>query len=513
MPIVRNHIIRQLIVITVVAFAGALHADVKLPNVIGSNMVLQQGKPINIWGWAEAKEKVKVTFAGKTVSATTGADGKWALQLPAQKANAEGQKLTVAGKNTITLKNVLVGEVWLCSGQSNMDWSMTRSQHKGEEIPKANYPLIRLFQIETKALPTPAENVPATWTNCSPKTASRFSAVGYHFGQNLHTELKIPIGLIQSAWGGSEIEPWTPLVGFEKVASLSKFAQQVKGLKPKARVNGHTPSAICNGMIHPIAPVTMRGAIWYQGESNCLKGDTTIYTDKTLAMVSGWRSIFKQDDLSFYFVQIAPFTYVKAYKEKRNKNLTAESLPRFWDAQTACLKAVPNCGMVVVTDITGNVGNIHPGNKRDVGARLARWAMAKNYGKSDLVYSGPIYKSMKVKGKKVEVSFDHCGSGLKSLDGKELSQFQIAGADKKFISAKAVIEGKTVVVSCADVAKPVAARFAWHEPAIGNLGNKEGLPAVPFRTDDWGRSRGDGGASMARHGIRHDFAIRLEKCQ
>jgi sialate O-acetylesterase len=228
----------------------------------------------------------------------------------------------------------------------------------------------------------------------------------------------------------------------------------------------------------------MRGIIWYQGESNCLKGDTTIYTDRTEALVKGWRTVFEQDDLSFYFVQIAPFIYAEKFK-KRNDKLTAESLPRFWDAQTACLKRLNNCGMVVVTDITGNVKDIHPQNKRDVGHRLARWALAKNYGQTDLVYSGPRYTGMAAEGGVATLKFNHTGGGLKSLDGEALSNFTIAGADKKFLPAKAEIAGATVKVSHPDVADPVAVRFAWHETAIGNLGNAEGLPAIPFRTDDW----------------------------
>jgi sialate O-acetylesterase len=275
--------------------------------------------------------------------------------------------------------------------------------------------------------------------------------------------------LIGSNWGGTKIEPWTAKVGLEQVESLKTNA-----------VNG----GIYNGMIHPLAPYSMRGAIWYQGESNCLSGDTTIYTDRTAALVKGWQSVFQQDDLSFYFVQLAPFRYSEKFK-KRNKDLTVESLPRFWDAQTASLETIPNSGMVVISDITGDVGNIHPVNKRDVGKRLARWALAKNYGKDDTVYSGPMYRSMAVEGGKVTLSFDHIGGGLASLDGKPLSEFTIAGGDHKFVPAEAKIQGETIVLSAAGVKAPVAVRYAWHETAIGNFGNEAVLPAVPFRTDDW----------------------------
>jgi len=466
-------------------FAGqaSLHAEVKLPNIIGSNMVVQREKPIRIWGWADPGERVTVTFGESSQTDTADQNGKWMVELKEQKASNKPQNMLIQGNNEIVLKNILVGEVWLCSGQSNMQWNMKQSRHGKEEIPKAKNPNIRLFQIGRKVAPVPQDNVPTTWRACSPQTVSGFSAVGYHFGEKLHEELDVPIGLIQSAWGGTEIEPWTPLEGFAKIKELASFKDAVSKLTKESEVDSHTPSAIYNQMIHPLAPLSMRGIIWYQGESNCVLGDTTIYTDKTLAMVSGWRSVFKQGALPFYFVQIAPYVYTS--RKEKYEYLTVESLPRFWDAQTACLDKVPNSGMVVVSDITADVNNIHPGNKRDVGDRLARWALAKNYGQKDLVHSGPIFQSMTIEGGNAVLSFEHCGSGLQSFDGKPLSPFMVAGTDKKFVPAQAAIEGNTVVVSSPDIANPVAVRFAWHETAIGNLGNKEGLPAAPFRTDNW----------------------------
>jgi len=478
----RMHMMTAILAVFFVGQA-CLHADVKLPNIIGSHMIIQREKPVRIWGWADPGEKVMVRFGQDSETDTADENGKWMVELQEQKASNEPQKMVIQGNNEIVLKNILVGEVWLCSGQSNMQWRMNQTQHGKEEIPKAKYPNIRLFQIGREVAPVPQDNVPAAWKACTPKTVRKFSAVGYHFGQNLHDKLGIPIGLVQSAWGGTEIEPWTPLEGFAQIEELASFEDEVSKLTKDSKVNQRTPSAIYNQMIHPLVPLSMRGVIWYQGESNCVKGDTTIYTDKTLAMVSSWRSVFNQDDLSFYFVQIAPYAYTK--RNKTGENLTTDSLPHFWEAQTACLDKVPNCGMVVVTDITGDVRNIHPGNKRDVGHRLALWARAKNYGEQDLVYSGPMYQSMKTEGSKIVLSFEHCGSGLKSLDDGPLSQFTIAGIDRKFVPAEAEIDGNTVVVSSPDVAKPTAVRFAWHETAIGNLGNNEGLPAAPFRTDDW----------------------------
>ncbi len=246
---------------TIFGLAAFANAEVTLPNIIGSNMVLQQGKPVNLWGWAEAGEEVTVRFGEISVSAKAGDAGKWSLQLPAQEANADPQTLTIEGGNEIELTNILVGEVWICSGQSNMEWPMTRTTHNDEEIPKANHPNIRLFNVsEHIKTAEPQDNAPGAWAACTPETVPGFSATGYHFGQKLHAELEVPIGLIGSNWGGTQIEPWTPKAGLDRVDSLKEGA-----------VNGQ----IYNGMIHPLKPFTMRGIIWYQGESNCLKGDTT----------------------------------------------------------------------------------------------------------------------------------------------------------------------------------------------------------------------------------------------
>lgn len=382
--------------------------------------------------------------------------------------------LTVEGTTKIELKDILVGEVWLCSGQSNMEWSVAQSDNAQAEIQAANYPQIRHIKIPHRPAETPQADVPSDgWKVCSPQTVPGFTAVGYYFARYLHKELNVPIGLIGSNWGGTRIEPWTPPAGFQAVPALSNIAENLDKFPQKndqGQINHQTPLALYNGMIAPLVPYALRGAIWYQGESN--NGEGMLYYEKMKALISGWRTLWDDPDMPFYYVQLAPFRYGRP-----------EALPGIWEAQLKAL-SIPNTGMAVTVDIS-NIADIHPRNKQDVGKRLALWALAKTYGKDDVVYSGPLYKSLKVEGDKAIVSFDHVGGGLVSRDGKPLTHFQVAGEDKKFVDAQAEIVGDTVVVRAEGVAKPVAVRFAWHELAEPNLSNKEGLPASPFRTDDW----------------------------
>jgi sialate O-acetylesterase len=447
------------VLLAVLATAGVASADVTLPKVIGSGMVLQQGKPINLWGRADPGEVVTVTFDGTQAGATADKDGRWLVRLEPRMADSKPRELTISGRNEIVLSDILVGEVWLCSGQSNMNFPVGKTLHVDEEISKAEHPAIRFFRMGKKAAALPQDEGGSDWVACSTDTARNFSAVGYHFGENLHRELKVPVGLILSAVDGVDIEPWTPLEGFEKLESLETYAARVRALTADVKVTPGTPAALYNGMIHPFVPFTMRGVIWYQGEWNCFKGDTAIYTDKTDALISGWRKVFGQEDLSFYFVQIGPMDYSERHWGRKSRTL--ETLPRFWDAQRACLGAIPRCGMAVITDISGGPDRLHP------------------------VFSGPLYNSMSVEGDKVILKFDHADGGLKSLDGGELVQFLISGEDGTFVAAQAEIKGDAVEVRSPTVSNPVAVRYAWHETAVGNLGNKEGLPASPFRTDDW----------------------------
>ena len=495
------------------SLVGSAAAELRLPAVIGSNMVIQRESAVPIWGWADAEQEVAVRVAGQNQTATVGADGKWKVSLdPLAAGGPHRMEISSGGKNLV-LENVLVGEVWLCSGQSNMEWGVGGSANAGEEIAGAKFPKIRLFHVPKKPASLPQDNVNAQWKECSPETVSGFSAVGYFFGRHLHKELEgVPIGLIGSSWGGTRIEPWTTLEGFAAVSEVARIGDEVnerqeifrdpakwvpeaerwleavkdnaaQGRRPPnaprfpGDFNQGTPTGLYNGMVAPLVPYALKGAIWYQGESNM--GEGMAYYDKMRALISGWRTVFEKPDLAFHFVQLAPYKYGNGEK----------TLPYIWEAQTAALK-VPGTGMAVTTDI-GNVQDIHPRNKQDVGKRLALWALAKDYGKGDLVCSGPLYKSMEVQGDKIRSHVAHTGGGLVARDEKPLSDFSIAGGDGKFVPAKAEIDGETVVVSAEGLSDPKNVRFGWHHMINPNLSNKAGLPAGPFKTDGWQGGTGE----------------------
>ncbi len=455
------------------SLAGLARADVRLPAVIGDNMVLQQSTETPIWGWADANEEVTVkgSWNAESRSIKAGADGKWRVKLPT--ASAGGPfTITVTAHNTITLENVMLGEVWLCSGQSNMEWTIGPGVGPGldnsaEEIKNAQYPQIRLFKVDRTRADKPADNCPAKWQVCSPETIGPTSATAYFFGRRLYQELNVPIGLLESSWGGTEVELWMSEPAMRQISDLVATMDRT-GDKP-------AHSVLYNGMIAPLIPYAIRGAIWYQGESNVIRARQ--YRTSFPAMIQNWRRDWGQGDFPFYFVQIAPFDY------RRLGDAWADRSPELREAQCLSL-SVPNTGMAVVSDTATDVKNIHPGNKQEAGARLALWALAKTYGQSKLVYSGPIYKEMKVEGDKIRIRFDHVGGGMVAK-GESLTDFVIAGTDRKFVPAQARIDGDTVVVSSPEVAEPVAVRFGWSDIAVPNLFNKEGLPASPFRTDDW----------------------------
>ncbi len=640
---------KKIIIVSLTIFLS-LHAfaNIRLPKILGDNMVLQRNKPITIWGWADANEKISIQFNKQTKSTKADKAGKWIVVLSPEVAGGPFQ-LIVKGKNTITLSNILIGEVWVCSGQSNMEWHLRNSNNAEEEIKNATFPSIRHFEVTKSVSTKPEEDVKGgTWNICSPETAGNFTAVGYFFARELYQKLNIPIGLIHTSWGGTHSETWTSYEAFAQnsefknmiatmpkvdLEDLSKQKQEVMlkkltemginlpakdverwsrgdyndnawktmslpnswesqgladfdgvvwfrkaitisaadagkeatlelakiddsdesfvngvsvgsvknrwddnrkykipsgilkegrnviavrvedtggggGLYGEAKdmklttasnvtitlvgnwlfniesaLNGNTsvgpndyPTLLFNAMLNPITNYGIKGAIWYQGESNAERAYQ--YRTAFPLMIQDWRNHFKQADFPFYFVQLANFN---------SNNGTTEhgsNWAELREAQTSTL-SLPNTGMAVTTDI-GNPTDIHPRNKQDVGKRLAAVALNKVYQQNN-VYSGPMYKSMKVEGNNVRLSFNETGSGLMVKDKYGyVKGFEVAGEDKKFKYAKAWIDGNDIVVSADGISKPTSVRYAWADnPEDANLFNKEGFPASPFRTDTW----------------------------
>jgi sialate O-acetylesterase len=456
-----------------VLVATSSRADVKVPAFFSDGMVLQQGVQCPIWGTADPDEKIVVGVAiesgnaakGTGTNAVADKDGKWSVKLPALKPLGQGEKcsLTIKGKNDITIKNVLIGEVWIASGQSNMEMSVNSSAGAAEAKANAKNPNLRLFTVKRTSADTPQWNVPrdgndGRWLEAGPDTLGGFSAVGYYFGRDLEKARKVPVGIIHTSWGGTAAEQWTRLDILQaNPVHLGKHPGQGK---------------LYNGMIAPLVPYAIKGAIWYQGESNA--GRNAQYAELMKLMITNWRDDWKQGDFPFLFVQLAPYMAI-------SKDPTDTAWARLREAQLHTLK-VKNTGMAVITDV-GDEKDIHPKRKEQVGARLALAARATVYGEKT-EYSGPMFDSMKIAGDQVILSFTHAGKGLEARDG-ELTGFTIAGEDRKFHNARAVIKGDVVVVSSDAVAKPVAVRFGWANYPVVNFFNKDGLPGSPFRTDDW----------------------------
>jgi sialate O-acetylesterase len=649
-----------------VGMAVPAGAEVRLPKIFGDHMVLQRERPVPVWGWAEPGEKITVRFGGASVHTTADAKGKWLLKLPALPATAEGRELSIAGSNTLAFKDVVVGEVWLCGGQSNMDFGLGGALNAEQEIKDAKYPAIRHFRTEFAAPAEPAEDCRGQWAVCSPETAGGFTAVGYFFGRRIHQEVGVPVGLITAAAGGTPVESWTgkqmmqaepefgaalkqldeTLAGYpaakqryeaeraardEKMrapiadqgwetpaldegdwkemavpknwednglhldgcvwlrktvsipdswagkeltlslgpvdnaditywngtkvggtdnykldrsytvpAAVVKAGKTVIAVRvydtdgyggingkpeqlfmavagqnqvslagpwkyqvafvipgwpqePMGPGNAFLPGSLYNGMIAPHVPYGIKGAIWYQGEGN-ERDQPNSYYCKMRGMINGWRSVWGMGDFPFYFTQIANF-------RGPCEDPAGDDGVHWATVRQSQLKTlgVKNTGMAVAIDLAdpGNPGDIHPKDKQDVGDRLALWALAKDYGRKNLVYSGPLYKGMKVEGGKIRIGFDCIGGGLMvgakegikptvELKDAKLQTFAIAGDDRKWHWADAAIDGNTVLVSCPAVAKPVAVRYAYSMNPVGNkLYNKYGLPASPFRTDEW----------------------------
>jgi sialate O-acetylesterase len=480
--------------LAVCCYSSTVCADVRPAALFSDNMVLQQGIKTPIWGWADEGEPVTVVFRGQRVK-TTAKHGKWMVKLSNLKAGGP-DTLVISGKNTIELKNVLVGEVWVCSGQSNMEFPLSRSYESKADIESSANANIHLFVVPNRKADSPAEDVKSNWQECNSNTVPHFSAVGYYFGRDLQKARGVPVGLIQSDWGGSPAEVWMRreilennpeykediLDGYtvknkqfeEALAVYEKQKGTEKvGTKKAAPRIPWKPSELYNGMIAPIIPYEIKGAIWYQGEANAGRA----YEYRTLFpdLIRNWRHDWTEGDFTFLAVQLAPF---RAIKEQPDESDWAE----LREAQLIATRALPKVGMAVITDV-GNPKDIHPTQKKPVGERLALAARGIAY-REKIEYSGPIYRSMKVKGDKAVLAFDHAGNGLEARDGK-LKGFAICGADHKFVWARAAIEGNKVIVSSPEVTKPVAIRYGWADCPVVNLWNKDGLPATPFRTDNF----------------------------
>ncbi|AKQ47751.1 sialate O-acetylesterase [Rufibacter radiotolerans] len=442
---------------------------VTLPAIIGPHMVLQRNAEVTIWGWGKTGEEITVTGSWDNQPVKTKADNqaRWEVKLKTSAA-AGPHTLTVKGYNTLVLEDVLLGEVWLCSGQSNMEWSASAGiDNAAQHVAEANFPAIRFFQVAHRTADTPQLDLPGQWVVCTPKTMKDFSAVGYFFGREIHQKMKVPVGLINSSWGGTPAETWLS----SQAISASPVLAQAAAARKEVPWGPVQPGKAYHAMIAPLTSFRLAGALWYQGESNTDAPE--VYAQLLPALIQNWRTQWKQD-FPFYFVQIAPFNYG-----------SPEERVRLGEAQLKTLQ-VPNTGMAVINDL-GNPDDIHPRNKLDVGKRLAAWALNKTYGQKDVLFSGPLYNGqMKVEGNKIRLFFDHADQGL-VIKGKELTHFEIAGEDKNFVPATAKISGSTIVVSANGVKKPVAVRLAWSNTAVPNLYNKAGHPASSFRTDSWTR--------------------------
>jgi sialate O-acetylesterase len=483
---------------------GAALGDVRLPAVFSDHMVLQQGIPVPVWGWADDGESVTVHFRNQDVTATA-QSGKWMVRLKRLKTGGP-DVMTIAGKNRIELKDVLVGEVWICSGQSNMELRLKQSYQPENDIASSANPKIRLLTVEKVRSDRPLDDVKGTWRECGPDSVPDFSAVAYYFGRSLQKARNAPVGLIHTSWGGSPAEVWMSdkaLKARPEYSSIfdsysqawkryeaekERFEQSRKNPEatantpaPRAPRAPWRPSELYNAMIRPLIPYAVKGAIWYQGEANA--GRARQYRTLFPDLIRNWRNDWQEGDFTFLLVQLAPWD---KDKKRSLEQIAATPVESDWaelrEAQLLTTKTVPYVGMAVITDI-GEKDDIHPKKKQPVGERLALAARAIAY-REKLVSSGPVFKKMTVKGNESILKFDNAGPGLEARGG-ELQGFAICGPDKKFVWAKARINGKQVIVSSPAVSQPVAVRYGWADFPIVNLWNRSGLPASPFRTDDF----------------------------
>ena len=492
--------------------AFAAKSEVRLPDILSDSMVLQQKRKIPIWGMAEAGEAVTIAFGGQKKTIVADAEGKWRVDLNPMNADLTAKTLTVEGKNKIQLKDVLVGEVWLVSGQSNMQWTLLQSNNGEKEVAGANCPNIRLFNVSREVAFRKKQGKLGEWKICDPESVKDFSGAGYYFAVELQKHLKIPIGVINSSYGGSQAEAWTPVEYLKANSALKVMVERTKiwdAQRPRVKIEyedaikkwreesekqktaGARPSpspsvpdalrdyriasSIYDGMIEPLMPFAICGTVWYQGESNEARAEQ--YNILLPTMIRAWRERWQQGDFPFGIVQLPNYRAVKAEPEESPWSFLRE-------AQRRTAENTSNTGLIVTIDI-GEANDIHPKNKLDVGKRMAIWALKKVYRKD--LSDSPKFKKAEIKGSKIVLLFDDAGEGLKIKNGTRLEEFAIAGEDKKFVWAEANIVGKhKIEVFSASVPNPLAVRYAFNSnPRNPNLTNDSGLPATPFRTDDW----------------------------
>lgn len=444
------------------------HANVRLPAVIASNMVLQRQTNVNLWGWSDPAEKIYITTSwnNKKDSVTADGNAQWKLNITTPVAGGP-YTITVKARNEIVLSNIMIGEVWICSGQSNMEWSSyQRVKQIVDELPNSANDQIRLFHIPKTTAATPQDDCVGQWKVCGPETLKGFSAIGYFYAKKLQQELGVPVGIINASWGGTPAEVWT-------AGEVVNGSEALKNAAAKLEANRSWPveaGKAFNAMISPLTHFNIAGVIWYQGESNTKTNST--YQQLFTAMIADWRKQW-QKEFPFYFVQIAPFKYdvtniAALLREQQSKSLSS-----------------PKTGMVVITDLVDNITDIHPQNKMDVANRLAKLALAETYQRDVGAYQSPAFKRMEIKDNKVMLYFDHAPKGFMVKGNEKPSEFYIAGADKTFQPAEAKLEKDRIVVSSRGVSTPLAVRFAFSNTAMANVFSKEGLPIAPFRTDDW----------------------------
>lgn len=458
-------VMRRVFTVALLCATLSSFSNIRLPNIISSNMVLQQQSKVKLWGAADPNEKIAITTSwdNKAYEVIPTNNARWEVLIETPAAGGPFT-ITLKGKNTIVLNNILIGEVWVCSGQSNMEMNgMGGLKDIKDELPVAYNPNIRFFHIPKTTSLHPQDNCAGEWTICDSNTVRSFSAVGYFFGKRLNNNLNIPIGLVNASWGGTAAEIWTPdsIINADPVLKQAATKISIPGGRP------YIPGYAFNGMIAPITNYAIAGAIWYQGENNT--GTARTYAKLLSTMIDSWRTLWKKD-FPFYLVQIAPYKY----GIKNSGALLRE-------AQTQVADHHPNTGMVVITDLVADTNDVHPTNKKDVGLRLGNLALAETYHKEGFAYKSPAFKSLSIKGNKAIVTLDNAVQ----IKGKTATEFVIAGEDHVFYPAEVSIKNNTLTVSSKEVKVPVAVRFGFRNTAVGNVFSKEGLPLAPFRTDSW----------------------------